>query len=332
MPKIIVIGSATRDIFIDAENLKKGKNLCFPFGEKTEIQKVRFFSGGGGINAATTFVLQGLKTGFCGIVGKDLIGTEIIRELKEKRIDTSLLKIKKNKVTDLGMIFHAKKERTIILSHNASKSLSWQDIDFKKLKNTDWIYLAPLWGKAAKLTLELAGFAKKNKIKIAFNPSLDQLKQKNIGKILSNIDVLILNDDEALFLISLLDMRRPTKRSVENRTCDVRQKVFQKIASLTKAIVIITKGKDGALAFDSKFLYHVPAQKTKVVDATGAGDSFGAGFVAGLIKENSMEKALILAMSNAIANIRVVGANQGLLKKNEKLPKIKITKKSYNKA
>jgi len=99
---------------------------------------------------------------------------------------------------------------------------------------------------------------------------------------------------------------------------------------LTKAIVIITKGKNGALAFDNKFLHKVPAQKTKVTDATGAGDSFGSGFVAGLIKENNMEKALILAMSNAIANIKVIGANQGLLKKGQSLLKIKIRKTKWS--
>ena len=316
MPKIIVIGSATRDIFIDAENLKKGKNLCFPFGEKTEIRKARFFSGGGGINAATAFALQGLKTGFCGIVGQDLIGAEIIRELKEKGIDTGLLKIKKDKATDLGMIFHTNKERTIILSHGASRSLDQKDIDLKKLKNTDWIYLAPLWGKSGNLTENLVSFAKKNKIKTALNPSLDQLSLRGISRIINQADVLILNSREASFLTKIKPFQEKS--------------VIHKIASLTKAIVIITKGKNGALAFDNKFLHKVPAQKTKVIDATGAGDSFGSGFVAGLIKENNMEKALILAMSNAVANIKVIGANQGLLKKGQSLLKIKIRKTKWS--
>lgn len=316
MPKIIVIGSATRDIFIDAESLKKEKNFCFPFGEKTEIEKVRFFSGGGGVNVATTFALQDLKTNFCGVIGQDLIGAEIIKELKEKKINTDLLKIKKDKTTDLGMIFHANRERTIILCHNASKSLNQKDIDLKKLKNTDWIYIAPLWGKSGNLTEKLISFAKKNKIKTALNPSLDQLSLKKISRIINQVDVLILNSQEASFLTKIQPFQEKS--------------VIHKIASLTKAIVIITKGKKGAICFDGKFLYYIPAQEMKVIDATGAGDSFGSGFVTGLIKGIDMEKSLTLAMSNAIANIGVIGANQGLLKKGQKLLKIKIRKTKWS--
>jgi len=102
--------------------------------------------------------------------------------------------------------------------------------------------------------------------------------------------------------------------------------IINKIASLTKAIIIITKGKDGAVCFDHDFFYQIPAQKVKVVDATGAGDSFGSGFIAGLIKTENNEKALVLAMSNAIANIKAVGANQGLLGSKQSLLKIKIKK------
>lgn len=315
MAKITVIGSATRDIFIEVENLKKGGFLCFPFGEKTEIKKARFFSGGGGVNVATTFALQELDVSLNSAVGADLAGREIIDELKQKGIDARPLKIKNDKYTDLGIIFHSRQERTIVLYHDASRSLDQKDIAFKNIRESDWLYLAPLWGASSKLTEKLIDFAHKNRVKIALNPSLDQLALKQIVKVINKADVLILNSKEASFLTKTKFFQEET--------------VIRRIALMTKAIIIITKGKDGASCFDHDFLYRVPAQKVKVVDATGAGDSFGSGFVAGLIKTNDKEKALVLAMSNAIANIKIVGANQGLLKPNEPLLKIKIEKTKW---
>lgn len=333
MYDIVTIGSATKDIFLDISKFKKGGALSFPLGEKIELEKVLVFSGGGGVNAATTFAFQGLKTAFCGLVGQDLAGQEILDELTQNGINLELVKIKPRIATDLGLIFHAGSERTILLHHGASRFFGEKDIDWQKLGDTKWLYVAPLWGKAAKLTGKLTDFAKGNKVRIALNPSLDQLKRKNMGKTLEKIDVLILNDEEASFLLSP-DMRCPTS---ENWTSHVQQKAFQKIAGLTKAIIVITKGKQGAAVFDGNLLYQMPAPKVKVVDATGAGDSFGSGFVAGLIeaknyenRSRSIEEAMQLAMANAISNIRVFGANKGLLKKGESIQKVSVRKFKIN--
>jgi len=327
---IIAIGSATKDIFLGAEKLKRGKDFCFPLGKKIEIKNVRFFSGGGGVNAASTFARQGLKTALCGVIGQDLAGQEILDELNQKGIDVSLVKVKQKTATDLGLIFHAESERTILLSHSASRTLSEKDIDWSKLKETNWFYLAPLWGKAAKLTEKLLSLAKQRQVKIALNPSLDQFKLKDAPEILSRTDVLLLNDDEASQLTGVESYQ---EKKILKNLC-ARQRLAQ------KQIVVITNGKNGALAFDGKFVYQVPAPRVKVIDATGAGDSFGAGFVAGLIQANrgrldlprsrDIEGALRLAMANAIANIQIFGANQGLLRKNQPSLKIKARKTKWS--
>jgi sugar/nucleoside kinase (ribokinase family) len=332
MLNIIAIGSATRDIFINAENLKKGGGLCFPLGGKIELENLQTFSGGGGVNAATAFALQELKTGFCGIVGQDLAGQMILDELNSLGIDTQLAKTKASRQTDSGIIFHAGSERTILLYHSVSRTFSEKDIDWQTLKNTQWIYIAPLWGKAANLTEKLISFAKYNRIKVSLNPSLDQLKLKNIKELINKINVLFLNDDEASFLTNI---KPYCEKPVFSSICSC-----AKLGLAQDKIAVITKGKQGAAAFDGKFLYQIPAPKVKVVDATGAGDSFGSGFVAGLIQANcgrsdlpqswDIERALRLAMANAISNIRVFGANQGLLKKGDKIHDIKITKQTIN--
>src|SRR3989344_4121273 len=100
MYDIITFGSATQDIILKPKhvtvlNYKKElshKEVCFPMGSKVEIEDIMFNSGGGGTNAAATFALQGFKTAFCGTVGNDVSGQEIINELKQFKINTSLIK------------------------------------------------------------------------------------------------------------------------------------------------------------------------------------------------------------------------------------------------
>ncbi|MBI4359135.1 MAG: carbohydrate kinase family protein [Candidatus Nealsonbacteria bacterium] len=308
---VITLGSATKDIFLEASKFKKGTSLDFPLGKKIEIEKTMVFSGGGGVNAAHTFVFQGLKTGLCSWIGQDFLGKEIIKELKKIGVDTRLVQTK-NEATDLGLILHAGDERTILLHHGPSRNLAEKDLPWTKLKKTRWLYLAPLWGKSIRLTQPLAEFARRNKIRLALNPSLDQLSLPDIRKTIREIDVLILNDEEAANLAQIDPFSE--------------EAVFEKIASLTRALIVVTQGKQGAAALDGRFLYRLPAPPARVVDATGAGDSFGSGLVAGIIQGKAPEESLRLAMANAIANIQVFGANQGLLRKDQPLLKIKVKK------
>ena len=316
MLDIITIGSATKDIFLNASKSKKGQGFFFPLGEKIEMEKLMAFSGGGGVNTATTFALQGLKTGFCGVIGQDLAGQDILEELQSLGVETSLTKTKSDKATDVGIILHEKNERSILLCHSSSKTFGEKDIDWQNLQETQWLYIAPLWEEAAKLTQKLVSFAKKNRIKIALNPSQSQLSLNSIKKIIKDIDVLIMNSDEVSVLVEIkIYQEKP---------------VLRKVRKMTEAIIIITKGKNGAVAMDSKFIYQVPTIPVKIIDATGAGDSFGSGFVAGLIQRKNIEQSLQLAMANAVSNIQAFGANKGLLKKGDKTQDVKITRQALN--
>jgi len=317
---VITLGSATKDIFCKAERLKNGPSLILPLGRKVELSDVQIFAGGGGVNAALTFARQGLKTAFCGAVGQDLAGREILAELRRQNIDAGSVVTKSKAATDLGLIFHAGSERVILLFHSVSRLLSAKDIDWQKLKKTRWLYLAPLWGQAAKLTPKLISWAKRNGVKVALNPSPAQLQLAQISSLARQADVLLLNAEEAATFLKL-------KRYEE---AQVSRQLAAWLKGKRRPIVVITKGRAGAVAFGQPFSYSVPAPATKVVDATGAGDSFGSGLVAGLIQGKNLESALRLAMANAVANIKVYGANQGLLKKGDPLPNLKITHRAWS--
>ena len=96
IPKILTIGAAVQDVFLgnsDEFNLISADPehdfVSLGLGSKIDLNQINFATGGGATNAAITFARQGLKTSFMGIIGDDVAGNIILRNLDEEFIDTS---------------------------------------------------------------------------------------------------------------------------------------------------------------------------------------------------------------------------------------------------
>jgi sugar/nucleoside kinase (ribokinase family) len=321
---IITFGSAARDIFLKARQfLISGfrfdyikKKILLPYGLKVDIEKIHFHSGGGGTNTAATFTSQGLKTAYCGVIGRDLEGEAVLREIKEKGIEVGFVFKTDKKATNSSIIFSTPKERTILVYKGASQTLNEKQIPWSKIKNTEWFYLAPLSGKLFKLFGKLVDFAKDNQIKIMVNPGSSQLElsTKILKPIFQKIDILLLNQEEGQILI-----RDPSLRG---------ERLIRKIKRIFPGILIITDGEGEVLIADGKFLYSALPLKIEVLDKTGAGDAFGAGFLSEYIRsKGNIVTSTQLAIANSASCIRKWGAKEGILKKNQKFRKVKVTKK-----
>lgn len=320
MYDIITFGSATRDIIIKPKNLtvlkynrdySSNDNLCFPLGSKIDVEEIMFNSGGGGTNTAATFALQGFKTAFYGSVGQDLASQEIINELKRFNIDTRLVSRAREKATNHSVvILSGNNDRTILAYRGASEVLDKNSVNWGKLK-TKWIYLAPLSGDMCRVFSNLVDFANKNKIKVAVNPGIAQLGLKDVGDILQKVDVLFLNREEASFLTKI--------------PFDQEKEIFEKLDQMCPGIAVMTKGADGVVVSDGKYIYSAKSpRETKVVDTTGAGDSFASGFVSEFMRTNDVEKAIQLGMANSQGCLSEIGAKNGLLKKGQDYQKVEI--------
>jgi ribokinase len=322
MLDVITFGSATQDIYtisrrflsLLGKNFKKtGEGICLLLGSKIKLDNIILTSGGGGTNSAATFALQGLKVSYCGQVGRDCFGEWILERIRDFKINTNLILKSDKKITNLSIFFVCPgKDRTVLTYRGASDDLSKSDIPWNKIRKTKWFYLAPFSGKLANLTETLVNFAKNYNIKVAWNPGYDQLtfSQTLLKKILRKIDILILNRKEASLLT-----KTPFFKEKE---------IISKIQKLTKGVIIITKGEEGAIVSDSQCLYKAPALNVKLVDATGAGDAFGSAFVAGMIKKENILWATQLAIANSSFCVTKLGAKAGLLKKGQKWPKVKV--------
>lgn len=324
---IITFGSATRDTFFklgektnyivkDLRLIEK-KAFHFPLGSKIEADKIYVFSGGGGTNAAATFAKQGYKAAYFGKVGRDKRGEAIIEELKKIKVETQFIKKDREYPSAYSLIISSPSgERTIFVYRGASYYLSKKEIPWRKLK-AKWFYLASLSGKSSQVFADIADFAEKNQIKMACNPGSAQINLglKILKPILQKADILILNQEEAALLAEI-----PYQKELA---------ILKKLNKLCPGIIIITKGKEGAVCLDGKFFYSVPAIRVKIFEKTGAGDAFGSGFLAEYIKTKNVIKSLQFAAANSAFCIKEIGAKNGLLKRNQRFKRVKVLKAAW---
>ncbi len=282
---IITFGSATKDVFLELEKpLIKEKAFLFDLGAKINIRKIFFSSGGGGTNSAFTFSNQGFKTAYCGMIGNDDPGDEIFKEIKEQKINTSLISRTNLKPTNYSIIInYPKRDRTILTFRGASSEL--KEINWQKLK-ASWFYIAPFENN--KLFEKIINFAALNKIKVAINPGSKQFSG-NWQKWIKKIDIIFLNEEEMNILKNKI-------------------KGFQ-------GILNITKGPEGVSVSHKEKQFFKKAPKSFIADRTGAGDSYASGFVSNYIRNNDIKKAMEFGVLNATSCLKKIGAKKGLLKK-----------------
>ena len=314
MPDVITIGSATRDVFLVSDNFKilrskkskTGAFECVSLGSKIEVDQMVLTTGGGATNAAATFASLGLKTDTIARIGDDSPGRGLIDELKQHKIKTNLINVVKGGETAYSVILTASTgERTILVHRGVSANFSANDIPWSKLK-TNWLYLTSLGGNLA-LVKKIIKTAYQKNIQVAYNPGMKELAkgQKAFAAFLPMLSVLIMNREEAEVLG--LD-KKATKHNL---------------------ILVITDGAKGSNVFLGDEHWFAKAGKSKVVSRTGAGDAYGSGFVASLIKNDDIPKAMQVGTLNAQSVIASIGAKSGILKSipsAAQLKKIKVSK------
>ncbi|MFA5169759.1 MAG: carbohydrate kinase family protein [Candidatus Paceibacterota bacterium] len=318
MFEIITFGSATWDIYLKMEKeqllktdkVPSGTAVGFDLGAKVDINDMYFSFGGGGMNTAHTFKKQGFKVAYCGSVGSDIPGKEIIAEMEGMGIGTEFIQKNEKPTNNSIILLTSDNERTVLAYRGASEDLNKEEILWGDM-SPSWFYLAPLSGKLRELTEDIVDFAKKNKIKVAINLGNSQivLGKEKLEPILKKADVLLLNLEEASLLTGV------DKKDEMG--------IMRELNSLHPGINTVTKGPEGVLVSEEDVLIEASSYKVKVVDKTGAGDAFGSGFISGLIKSNmDVEWAIKLGIANSISCIQIRGAINGLLEGSDDLIKI----------
>lgn len=308
MARIVSVGAALQDVYlIDHDDFGTNSRGFFnqlELGTKVDIDKIQFSTGGGATNAATTFARNGHESIFMGCIANDPAGTAIINALDDEGIDNSYVSYAENIHTGYSVLLLAPNgERTILTCRGASAKFDILNPDDLENIYPDWLYVTTFRGNMDMLD-QFFTKAKSLGAKIMFNPgNLELAHQRKLLGLLSDVDVLLLNKEEA-------------KKIVVGSTL---QELILRVRNYVPA-AIITDGNQGAIATDGKEVYRLGLyEDVPIKDATGAGDAFGSGFLAAYANGKNFKESLIFASANSTSVVRKIGSKAGIITQNTKL-------------
>src|ERR1035437_1165190 len=315
MLDILCVGDSKIDIFLQIPQnnphfgLNDEKNKLFvSYGEKIYIEKYLLDIGGNATNAAVGISRLGLSVGLYVEIGKDELSQKILNKLKKENVSTNLL-LQTDEDTSISIGLNYQGERTLFTEHVKRD----HNFDFEN-REAKFVYLTSLgnlWEKTYEKALD---FVRQNNLKLAFNPGSIQLEKrgKAVMDVLEITDYLFVNKEEAEEILYGEEL------NLTRRNQDQIKKLLYGLRGLGAKNVVITNGDNGSYVESEKNeTYHLGIVKTDVVEKTGAGDAYSAGFLAAIIHDLEIPEAMKWGTINSASVIGKIGAEEGLLTKSE---------------
>tara|TARA_B100000123_G_C25727486_1_gene427633 strand:+ start:1031 stop:1960 length:930 start_codon:yes stop_codon:yes gene_type:complete len=290
--KILGIGNAIVDVickvsenFITQNGLQKGSmKLIF---EQKEFQKLllnlkieKTISGGSVANSIVGLSQLKNDVGFVGKISDDIFGNKYEKGLKEENVKFFYFKRKESLPTGTCLILVTPdSERTMCTFLGVAGKINENDIDSKVISDADLIFLEGyLWdeGEPQKAFEKAINNSKKTAMSLSDKFCVERHRSHFIDLVKNKLDIIFANEDE---MISLTQSQN-----------------FNEVVDYVKQIkknFIITRGEKGAISINNGKILEVGIKKNlKILDLTGAGDLFAAGFLHGYINNFTQSECL----------------------------------------
>ena len=309
---IICIGNALVDsleqideLVIDELNLNKAR-MTLVDKERSNflLQKMKnpfYEAGGSAANTAYWISQLGGEAGFIGKISNDDLGKQFQTSLKDSGLkDYTVFESEDNQTGLCAIFITPDGERTMNTYLGAGEYLSVEDLNIDAIKEAKILYMEGyLWDKpasksaflhAAKVNKESGGL---NSISLSDVFCIEMHRESFISFIENDIDYVFCNEDELNSLLQKNSIEESTKFFLEQ---------FPKVDQL-----VCTLGSNGVLILESGNKHFFNASEAIVVDKTGAGDFFAAGYLYGLQKGLSVTESAEIANKSAAHVISEIG-------------------------
>jgi sugar/nucleoside kinase (ribokinase family) len=265
------------------------------FGSDT-ASRISTSSGGAAGNVAAWLTRTDARSAIVSHVGDDPAGAAIVTEFDALGVSHGDLVIPGETSGVVVVLVDSSGERTMFPDKGANSRLVVEDLpdlsEYQVVYISGYALLNPL---ARDGVLAMIAKIKADGIPIYFDPAsvgaMKDVADKELHSWFSMMDVILLNEEESIYLTGSVDIERAL-----NYLLDFSQ------------VVVVKRGSAGAIAkargFDSISL---PAVASTVIDTTGAGDSFAAGFIASFSKNRDLTAALQAGAELAADCVAIVG-------------------------
>jgi ribokinase len=253
--------------------------------------------GGSAANTAVGLARLGLKTGFIGKISDNREGKLLLNDFKRQNVDVDGIIVSKEGRSGIAMGYvDTKGDRALYIDPGVNDSLEFKEIDLKYARNTAFLHLTSFVGETSfKAQKELV--KKLRDVRISFDPGEPYARK--------GITVLKLMIERSVVML-------PSKNELKLLTGKKYDKGSKILIKKGASIVAVKLGERGCYVTNGKESYLVEPYKVKVVDTTGAGDAFCAGFLYGLIRNKDLYECGRLGNFVASRCIEKVGAREGL--------------------
>jgi len=306
--KILGIGNAIVDVickvddnFITQNGLTKSTmKLIF---DETEFNKLlinlkieKTVSGGSVANSIVGISQLGNKVGFIGKVSDDEFGSKYEEGLKKESVEYFYSKKKEELPTGTCLILVTPdSERTMCTFLGTAGKINENDVDIGAIKQSEIILLEGyLWdeGEPKKAFDKAINNANKVAMSLSDQFCVDRHKAHFLELVKNKLDITFANEQEITSLINA--------------------KNFNEVISFSKQLgklLVVTRGEKGAIAIQGEKVVEcgVP-ENLKIIDLTGAGDLFAAGFLHGYINNRSIKENLTKGTEMSSKVIQQIGA------------------------
>ena len=306
--KVLGVGNAIVDVickvddkFISENNLTKGTMKLFfddiDFKNLLKNLKIeKSISGGSVANSIVGLSQLKNEVGFIGKISDDDFGSKYEEGLKKENVKYFYVKKKERVPTGTCLILVTPdSERTMCTFLGTAGKINENDIDENTIKKSELIFLeCYLWDEGEPRKAFEKAINCSNKVALSLSDlfCVERHKKHFLELVKNKIDILFANEQEIMSLINGKTL---------NDVIDFSKNL--------KSNVIITRGKEGAISIKNNEVEECPAKNNlEIVDLTGAGDLFAAGYLHGIINNMDIKNSLFKGTEMSSKIIQQYGA------------------------
>lgn len=325
----VAIGDIVTDAFIELEdawvetdNPTKSKELCMRFGDKIPYKDVVIVPAvGNSPNASVAAHRLGLNSAIITNIGDDQHGAECLGSLRHEGVSTEFVEMHAGLPTNYHYVLRFGAERTILVKHTHYQyEFPNHELSERKPK---WLYLSSLAENSLEYHDQITRWLDQNpNTKLAFQPGTFQIKlgYEKLAGIYQKSEIFFCNKEESEKILGIEGSKNTKSvKGAKNAKSKELKELLDKMRELGPKIVVITDGPNGAYCSDGKeylFMPMYPDPKPPI-SRTGAGDSFSSTFTSAIILGKSLSEALMWGPINSMSVVQQIGAQKGLLSRDE---------------
>ncbi|MGQ9632557.1 MAG: carbohydrate kinase family protein [bacterium] len=288
MYDVLVAGELNVDMIVVSEDVAP------EFGAEKLVDDFQMALGSSSAIFACGIHKLGASVGFVSIVGDDALGRYLVDSLRDKGMDTSLIKVDPSIKTGVTLSLSSPGDRAFLTYLGSINRLTYDMIDPSLFEAARHFHISSFYLQSGLRESHPALFRRAKELGLTtsldtgYDP--DEEWDGKVWEVLRYVDVFMPNEVEALSITGEVDVEMALNKLAER-----------------VGLVAIKLGREGAICKEGGRILRASPPAVDVVDTTGAGDSFDAGFVYGYIMGYSVEDCLKLGNACGALSTRAVG-------------------------